>query len=95
MVGEGRESQKDNDLFFTCGLIEYIARKTKNIRSEVVNKLGKERISKIYKDKLKWNKMSLINIANSGIFSSDRTINEYIEDIWFRGCDENVQNNII
>lgn len=48
MVGEGRESQKDNDLFFTCGLIEYIARKTKNIRSEVVNKLGKDRISKIY-----------------------------------------------
>lgn len=48
MVGEGRESQKDNDLFFTCSLIEYIARKTKNIRSEVVNKLGKVRISKIY-----------------------------------------------
>lgn len=48
MVGEGRESQKDNDLFFTCGLIEYIARKTKNIRAEVVNKLGKDRISKIY-----------------------------------------------
>lgn len=48
MVGEGREPQKDNDLFFTCGLIEYIARKTKNIRSEVVNKLGKGRISKIY-----------------------------------------------
>ena len=56
---------------------------------------AQQRISKIYKDKLKWNKMSLINIANSGIFSSDRTINEYIEDIWFRGCDENVQNNII
>lgn len=48
MVGEGREPQKDNDLFFTCGLIEYIARKTKNSRSEVVNKLGKDRISKIY-----------------------------------------------
>lgn len=48
MVGEGRESQKDNDLFFTCSFIEYIARKTKNIRSEVVNKLGKVRISKIY-----------------------------------------------
>lgn len=45
---QGRESKKDNDLFFTCGLIEYIARKTKNIRSEVVNKLGKDRISKIY-----------------------------------------------
>ena len=48
MVGKGRELQKDNDLFFTCSLIEYIARKTKNIRSEVVNKLGKERLSKIY-----------------------------------------------
>lgn len=48
MIGQGRESQEDNDLFFTCSLIEYIARKTKNIRSEVVNKLGKDRISKIY-----------------------------------------------
>lgn len=48
MVGQGREPQKDNDLFYTCGLIEYIARKTKNIRSEVVKKLGKDKISKIY-----------------------------------------------
>lgn len=48
MVGQGRESQKDNDLFFTCSLIEYISRKTKNTRAEVVNRLGKDRISKIY-----------------------------------------------
>ena len=48
MVGQGRETQKDNDLFFTCGLIEYISRKTKNVRADVVNKLGKENISKIY-----------------------------------------------
>ena len=48
MIGQGRESQEDNNLFFTCSLIEYIARKTKNIRSEVVNKLGKDRINKIY-----------------------------------------------
>lgn len=44
----GRESPKDNDLFYTCGLIDYIARKTKNVRSYVVNRLGKERIEKIY-----------------------------------------------
>lgn len=44
----GRESQKDNDLFYTCGLIDYIARKTKNVRSYVVNRLGKERLEKIY-----------------------------------------------
>ena len=48
MVGMGREPQKDNDLFFTCSLIDYIARKTKNIRSDVVNQLGKERLEKLY-----------------------------------------------
>lgn len=48
MVGEGRESKKDNDLFYTCSLIDYIARKTKNTRKETVNKLGKQRLNKIY-----------------------------------------------
>lgn len=42
----GRESQKDNDLFYTCSLIDYIARKTKNKRVAVVDALGKERIAK-------------------------------------------------
>lgn len=44
----GRESRKDNDLFFTCALIDYIARKTKNTRADVVNALGKKRLDKIY-----------------------------------------------
>lgn len=44
----GRENPRDNDLFFTCSLIEYIARKTKNIRSEVVDALGVSRLEKIY-----------------------------------------------
>ena len=45
---KGRESRKDNDLFFTCALIDYIARKTKNTRAAVVNALGKERLERIY-----------------------------------------------
>lgn len=44
----GREEQKENDLFFTCSLIEYIARKTKNKRSETVDILGRASIEKIY-----------------------------------------------
>ena len=44
----GRENQKDNDLFFTCALIDYISRKTKNTRKTVVNALGKQRLEKIY-----------------------------------------------
>lgn len=42
------ESQKDNDLFFVCSLIEYISRKTKNTKKYTVEKLGKETIKKIY-----------------------------------------------
>lgn len=44
----GREPQKENDLFFTCSLIEYISRKTKNKRAVVVNTLGRASIEKIY-----------------------------------------------
>ena len=44
----GRENPKDNDLFYTCSLIDYIARKTENVRADIVNQLGKERIVKIY-----------------------------------------------
>ena len=42
------EPQNENDLFFVCSLIEYIARKTKNTKKYVVEKLGKEIIQKIY-----------------------------------------------
>ena len=44
----GREAAKDNDLFFTCSLIDYIARKTQNTRADVVNMLGAEKVEKIY-----------------------------------------------
>ncbi len=48
MPQAGREARKDNDLFFTCSLIDYIARKTRNTRKDVVNALGRERLQKIY-----------------------------------------------
>ncbi len=54
---------------------------------------AQHKLNEIYKQKEKWNRMSLINIANSGIFSSDRTISEYAEDIWFRGCEKNGEYN--
>ena len=42
-----------------------------------------DEIIDIYRnDKKKWNRMSLINIAKAGFFSSDRTIKEYYEEIW-------------
>jgi len=43
---------------------------------------AQERVSQAYQDKKWWNQSSVINIANSGFFSSDRTISEYANDIW-------------
>lgn len=38
----------DNDLFYLCSLIEYIARKTHNTKEYVVNKIGNDFLKKIY-----------------------------------------------
>jgi len=38
--------------------------------------------SECYRDKMKWQKMSLANIAGAGIFSADRSVSEYARDIW-------------
>lgn len=45
-------------------------------------KNAQKRIEKNYQQSLLWAKMCLKNIANSAFFSSDRTIQEYVEDIW-------------
>jgi starch phosphorylase len=36
----------------------------------------------LYKDSKKWNQMSLNNIAKSGIFAADRSIDDYAKNIW-------------
>lgn len=45
-------------------------------------KKTKERMLEDYENRNQWNKKALINIAKSGYFSSDRTIEEYNRDIW-------------
>ncbi|MDO5410996.1 MAG: hypothetical protein Q4F21_11195 [Lachnospiraceae bacterium] len=65
----GREDQKENDLFFTCSLIDYIARKTKNKRADIVNMLGKPLISKIY---------DLADVYHSD--NIDRVSDDFIEE---------------
>ena len=39
-------------------------------------------IDKAYRDRERWNRMSLINIAKSGFFTSDRSVREYADRIW-------------
>ena len=43
---------------------------------------AQQRVNDLYKDSNKWQEMCGINIAHSGIFSSDRTIQEYATGIW-------------
>ena len=69
MQNIGRESTKDNNLFFTCSLIDYIARMTKNRRKDVVNALNKKNISKIYE---------LANVYHSD--NIDRVSEDFIKE---------------
>ena len=77
----GRESKKDNDLFFTCSLIDYIARKTKNTRKDIVNALGKQRVKKIY---------DLADVYHSD--NIDRVSQDFIEEA---GIQEGNFDNVV
>ena len=46
-----------------------------------------DELTAVYDDQRTWQRMALHNIANSGHFSSDRTIRQYAEDIWGLGDD--------
>ena len=43
---------------------------------------AQDEMEKLYADKKAWAKACLMNIANAGKFSSDRTIEDYVRDIW-------------
>ena len=42
-------------------------------------------VDAVWRDRLRWNAMSVLNTANMGYFSSDRAIREYARDIWHAG----------
>ena len=41
-----------------------------------------EQVCRAYLDESRWTRMSILNTANMGKFSSDRTIQQYAEEIW-------------
>ncbi|WP_249028879.1 glycogen/starch/alpha-glucan phosphorylase [Tannockella kyphosi] len=43
---------------------------------------AQKRVEELYKDRTKWARICLVNIAKSGYFSSDRTIGQYAKEIW-------------
>ncbi len=43
---------------------------------------AQEKVEKAYRDEKGWAKMAILNVAHAGKFTSDRTIQEYVDDIW-------------
>ena len=44
--------------------------------------VAQNKATQLYNDKERWNRMSLVNIAKSGIFAADRSIDDYAKNIW-------------
>ena len=43
---------------------------------------AQEKVAQAWRDKANWTRMSILNTASSGFFSTDRTMQEYNADIW-------------
>ena len=73
-MGEG---EKENDLFFTCSLIEYIARKTKNKKVTIIEKLGEKNIKKIYELAEVYHSENIEKVSDEFIEDAEITIGDY------------------
>ena len=43
---------------------------------------AQEKVEEAYRDEKRWARMAMMNTACSGKFTSDRTIQEYVDDMW-------------
>ena len=87
-------SKNNNNLFFTCSLIEYIGRKVKRTRKEVVDILGKEQIEHIYEYADVFHCEPIEKVADEfieeskitmGIFDNEKECRYSIPDYWSIG----------
>lgn len=49
---------------------------------------AQNKVSELFNNKDKWTEKSIINVSKSGKFSTDRTIREYLQEIWGIPCDK-------
>ena len=73
LVSESKKGRKKLDETININEINYL-------KDQI--KVAQEKVEELYKNKSNWQRMCLMNIANSGKFTSDRTIKQYAEEIW-------------
>ena len=56
---------------------------------------AQDRVNSAWKDRDNWNRMALVNISQSGFFSSDRSIRDYCKSIWGIGVTESTVNKYV
>lgn len=71
------ETKEQNDLFYTCSLIEYITRKTKNKKKDVIDKLGENKIKKIYELAEVYHSDNIEKVADDFINECNISIGKY------------------
>ncbi|MEZ0228046.1 MAG: glycogen/starch/alpha-glucan phosphorylase [Planctomycetota bacterium] len=82
MIKSGAFSKGDKELFKP--LIDHLmGHDTYMLFADFASYIAmQDQVDKVYKDTKRWTKMSILNVARSGKFSSDRAIAEYAKDIW-------------
>ena len=77
-IGAGFGGQNFNDIYYSLKEHDnYMA-----LADFADYRKAQQKVSELYKTPEIWNKMSLTNIAQSGIFAADRSIEDYARDIW-------------
>jgi glycogen phosphorylase len=82
-IGSGHFSRGDKDIFRPI-LAKLLSTRDEYVHlADLAEYVDRQKdVDAVYRDRRAWNRMSLLNIARMGKFSSDRTVMEYARDIW-------------
>jgi starch phosphorylase len=82
MIASGLFSPEDHNLFLPL-LDSLLVQDPYMVMADYASYIDcQDRVSQTYRDQEQWTRMSILNTARVGKFSSDRTIAEYAQDIW-------------
>jgi starch phosphorylase len=82
MISDGQFSRRDQNLFKP--LIDFLMNRDPFLLFADYQSYidGQHRVSQAFRDRARWTRMSILNVARMGKFSSDRAVREYARDIW-------------